>query len=63
MPKSDKELAVEITCAVIHASALRAQSSVTPVRPLTGEDVSKILADAYSAVSSLGSSSAQNPDR
>ena len=55
MSKSDKELAVEITCAVIHSSAVRAQTSTVPVKPLTSNDIRNILTDAYSAISSLGS--------
>lgn len=58
MPKSDKELAVDLACAVIQSAAIRAQASTVPVKPLTGEDVRKILSDCYSAVSSLPANSA-----
>lgn len=60
MAKSDKELAVEITCAVIQSAALRAQVAAGPAKPLTGEDIRKILTDAYSAVSGLESISSQD---
>lgn len=53
MPKSNKELAVEITCSVIQSAAIRAQGSTAPVKPLTGDEIRIILADAYSAVSAL----------
>ena len=53
MTKSDKELAVEIACAVIQSAALRAQVSSLPVKPLTGDEIRSILSDAYSAVSAL----------
>lgn len=51
MPKTDKELAVELACAYISAWFTRTGSHVQ--QPLTGQQMADIVRDAYSAVSSL----------
>ena len=45
MDKRDKQLAVELACAVINSMKI--------VKPITGDDVNSILEDCYSAVTSL----------
>jgi len=55
MPKTDKELAVEIACAFIQASAVRSQASPSPVKPLSASDIAAVLRDTYSVLSSLES--------
>ncbi|WP_278456449.1 hypothetical protein [[Clostridium] scindens] len=48
MSKTDKELAIEVTCAYINAWF---QRDVTP--PLQGKDVTSIIESTYQAIKSL----------
>ena len=48
--KSDKELAVELAVAYISAWFSR---EVTGLKPLTGEELKSIVADAYEAVKNI----------
>lgn len=50
MGKTDKELAVELTCAALNAMATMHSE---PQKPLNGEQVNALLKDCYSFVKSL----------
>lgn len=53
MPKSDKELAVDLAVAVISAISQMQSSSVGIKQPLSGTQVNDILTDCYNSVHSL----------
>lgn len=55
--KSDKELAVELACAVIQAVSRHNQGTQLPKKPISGDDISIILKDCYQSVKSLESES------
>lgn len=50
MSKTNKELAVDLACAAIHAIA---SASTSPRKPFSGDDLKNILQDCYTFVSEL----------
>lgn len=50
MGKTDKELAVELTCAALNAIAT---THIEPQKPLNGDQVKALLTDCYGFIKSL----------
>lgn len=51
--KSNKELAVELACAVVKAMAIHNNNSTAVKKPISGEDIDNILKNCYQSVKSL----------
>ena len=51
--KTDKELAVELAVAVIHAISRNTSSSTFVHKPINGTDIDSILKDCYRSVKDL----------
>ncbi len=55
--KSDKELAVELACAVIQSMSHHNQGAQLPKKTISGNDIHNILKDCYQSVALLDSES------